>query len=163
MDLKDIYKLIDKLNEKGINEFELEREGFKIRIRKDAAVFVSSLAQRPGNPEPVVESPPEIKGAVEAPVDSEKPVEPETPKADNLHVITSPIVGTFYSAPSPGAKPYVEVGDRVRKGQVCCIVEAMKLMNEILIDVNGVVKDIHVDNNQPVEYGEPLITIEISR
>lgn len=151
LDLKEINRLIDRLVEKGITEFELEREGFRIRICKDAPVIVS------GNPTTeVVASTPAAKAGETA---ETKPGVAVT-KSNNLHVIASPMVGTFYSAPSPGAKPYVEVGDRVKKGQVCCIVEAMKLMNEIVIDVNGVVSDVYPDNAQPVEFGEPLVSVE---
>ncbi len=84
------------------------------------------------------------------------------PAAEELHVLKSPIVGTFYAAPSPDAEPYVEVGDRVKKGQVLCIVEAMKLMNEIESDVDGEIVEIHPRNAQPVEFGEPLFAIRTS-
>jgi len=163
LDLKDIDKLIDRLVEKGITEFELEQEGFKIRICKDAPVVVNAPAVpaasgegSPAQPAAVPDqtaSQPQTVGGAEAEAVTE-------PGGNNFHVVTSPMVGTFYRAPSPGAKPYVEVGDKVNKGQVCCIVEAMKLMNEIVIDVNGVVVDIHPENAQPVEFGEPLISIE---
>ncbi len=166
MDLKEINRLIDRLVEKGITEFELEREGFRIRICKDAPVVIS------GNPSPtaVAEVPAEqaLPAAEEnspaATTGEAAAMEPEAAvaKSNNLHVIPSPMVGTFYRAPSPSAKPYVEIGDRVKKGQVCCIVEAMKLMNEIVIDVNGVVAEVHPDNSQPVEFGEPLFSIEIA-
>lgn len=164
MDLKEINDLIDKLIEKGVNEFELEREGFRIRIRRDNPVLVAdnpavtpsaaAVAEHPAAPNTIENS---------AAAAIEEPVKPVPPGGDTLHLISSPMVGTFYRAPSPGAKPYVEIGDRVKKGQVCCIVEAMKLMNEILIDANGVIKEIHVENAQPVEYGEPLFTIEKTR
>ena len=120
VDIKDINRLIDKLVERGITEFELEREGFKIRICKDqpptivAAPTVAAPAPQPqaieAAPQPAVEP-------------AEKPAEPATAPTNNLHVVSSPMVGTFYRAPSPGARPYVEVGDRVKKGQICCIVE----------------------------------------
>jgi acetyl-CoA carboxylase biotin carboxyl carrier protein len=87
-------------------------------------------------------------------------LEPEPPPEPPGHVLTSPIVGTFYAAPSPDAEPYVRVGDRVQKGQVVCIIEAMKLMNEIESDVSGVVQKIYPENAQPVEFGEPLFSVK---
>jgi acetyl-CoA carboxylase biotin carboxyl carrier protein len=166
LDLKEINRLIDRLVEKGITEFELEREGFRIRICKVAPVVVSrgSAAPAANLPAQEVQSPAEAGSAAQATVESRvvETAEKTLTKTNNLHVITSPMVGTFYRAPSPGAKSYVEIGDRVKKGQVCCIVEAMKLMNEIVIDVNGVVAEVHPDNAQPVEFGEPLFSIEIT-
>ena len=155
MDMKQIDRLIDLLMEKGISEFELEKEGFKIRIRKDTPVLSPPVTAEAKKVNPAV--------AVPAPVVEEVTVEAEEQAAQvpaNEHTITSPMVGSFYRSPSPGAKPYIDIGDRVEKGQVCCIVEAMKLMNEIVIDVEGVVAKIHVENAQPVEFGEPLVTIE---
>lgn len=165
MDLKEIDKLIDKLTAKGITEFELEREGFRIRICKNAPVIVSNTAVEATPAELPIEVTQEAKVEPEVSeiVETKTEEKPQPSGSDNLHVITSPMVGTFYRSPSPGAKPYVELGDRVKKGQVCCIVEAMKLMNEILIDFPGVVNEIHVENAQPVEFGEPLFTIEKSR
>ena len=153
--MKQINRLIDLLWEKGISEFELEKEGFKIRIRKDApAVPAAAPAEaRKANPAPTMPMP----MVEEEKVDAE---EPAAQAPANKHTITSPMVGTFYRSPSPGAKPYVDIGDRVEKGQVCCIVEAMKLMNEIVLEVEGVVAEVHVENAQPVEFGEPLVTIE---
>src|SRR5262245_44732125 len=94
------------------------------------------------------------------PAPAAAPAAPEPPPEPPGHKLTSPIVGTFYAAPSPDAEPYVRVGDRVQKGQVVCIIEAMKLMNEIESDVSGVVRKIHPENAQPVEFGEPLFVIE---
>jgi acetyl-CoA carboxylase biotin carboxyl carrier protein len=128
--MKEINELIDRLIEKGVNEFELEREGFRIRIRRDnPVVVVDNTTNKPSSA--VVAEPPATPGAVENPATAsiEESVKPLPPTGDNLHIISSPMVGTFYRAPSPGAKPYVETGDRVKKGQICCIVEAMKLMN----------------------------------
>ena len=161
MDIKDINRLIDKLVERGITEFELEREGFKIRICKDqppTIVAAPTVAAPVPQPQAIEAAPVSAQQPAAEPV--EKSAEPATAPTNNLHVVSSPMVGTFYRAPSPGARPYVEVGDRVKKGQICCIVEAMKLMNEIAIEVNGTVVDIHPENAQPVEFGEPLISIE---
>jgi acetyl-CoA carboxylase biotin carboxyl carrier protein len=164
--MKEINRLIDRLVEKGITEFELEREGFRIRICKDALTVVSPNQALPaaGRPPQELPNPAGAPAADEAEREAETVEQAAKPitKTNNYHVISSPMVGTFYRAPSPAAKSYVEVGDRVKKGQVCCILEAMKLMNEIVIDVNGVVAEIHPDNAQPVEFGEPLFSIEIT-
>lgn len=153
MELKDINKLIDKLTEKGITEFEMERDGFRIRVQKEIPKVVGNNAP-PTHTVQVhhAELPPAIASTE---VSSE-----ENQPGKNYHVVSSPMVGTFYRAPSPGAKPYVQVGDTVKKGQVCCIVEAMKIMNEIQVDVEGVVAQVHAENEQPVEYGEPLFSVE---
>jgi acetyl-CoA carboxylase biotin carboxyl carrier protein len=155
VDIKDINKLIDKITEKGITDFEIEQDDFRLRIAKKTpeAPAIHSIQQiqpvQGTNPQPTVE-----KTAEKA--------EDKVEETDNFHKVISPMVGTFYRAPSPGAKPYVAVGDRVRKGQVCCIVEAMKIMNEIQSDVDGVIRAIHTENEQPVEFGEPLFSVEVN-
>ena len=161
-ELKEIQQLIDLLIEREVTEFEMEKNGMRIRILRQATVGGLPIAVAPGNSssdsyqhftEPV---------GAPAPVVSQEPVtesQPETP-SENLHVLKSPIVGTFFSAPSPDAPPYVNVGDRVHVGQVLCIVEAMKLMNEIESEFAGEIVRIHVENGQPVEYGQPLFTIK---
>ena len=146
MDLRKLKKLIDLVQESGIAELEITEGEEKVRIVKSgrpapeatAAVPAAPLAAAPAAPAAAAEPPPAIEG----------------------HIIKSPMVGTFYRAPSPGAKPYVEVGDAVKAGQTVCIIEAMKLLNEIEADRDGVVKAILVENGQPVEYGEPLIALE---
>jgi acetyl-CoA carboxylase biotin carboxyl carrier protein len=158
VELKDINKLIDKITEKGITDFEMEREGFKIRITKKAPNVIQTEATMAPTFHQVTPLPqPETTHSTAASPKSEKMVEESD---NNFHVIASPMVGTFYRAPSPGAKPYISIGDRVKKGQVCCIVEAMKIMNEIQSDVDGIVQKIHVENEQPVEFGEPLFSVE---
>lgn len=157
MDMHEIDELIEKLMKKGITEFELEREGFRIRICKSAPTVVSAPPQQEAAVSEVPAANP-VPAEISAGAESDEDVS-SAPGSNNHHVITSPMVGTFYRAPSPGAKPYVEIGDHVRKGQTCCIVEAMKLMNEIAIDVDGIVAAIHAENAQPVEYGEPLLSI----
>lgn len=153
MELKDINKLIDKLTEKGITEFEMERDGFRIRVQKEVPKVVGNNSP----PAPVAHvHHVELPHAIPATEASSE----ETAPGKNYHVISSPMVGTFYRSPSPGAKPYIQVGDTVKKGQVCCIVEAMKIMNEIQVDVEGVVAQVHAENEQPVEYGEPLFSVE---
>jgi acetyl-CoA carboxylase biotin carboxyl carrier protein len=158
VELKDINKLIDKVTEKGITDFEMEREGFKIRITKKAPNVIQTETTMAPTYHQVAPLP--QQDATQSSAAPAKPDKIAEESDNNFHVIASPMVGTFYRAPSPGAKPYISVGDRVKKGQVCCIVEAMKIMNEIQSDVEGVVQKVHVENEQPVEFGEPLFSIE---
>lgn len=155
MELKDINKLIDKVTEKGITDFEMEHEDFRIRICKKAPDVIKTETIQVANPQPVAAAP-----AVPQASPVEEPAVPEEDVVDSFHIISSPMVGTFYGAPSPGAKAYVSVGDRVKKGQVLCIVEAMKIMNEIQSDADGVVRKIYAQNEQPVEFGERLFSVE---
>jgi acetyl-CoA carboxylase biotin carboxyl carrier protein len=148
-----IKELANLVAERGLEAIEVERSGFKLRI-----VGRSQIAS--ATPGPVVAPPAHVPAleptsAVPAPA---APPAAEDPHA-GAHLLTSPIVGTFYVAPSPDADPFVRVGDRVTKGQIVCIVEAMKLMNEIEADVDGVVVDVIPQNAQPVEFGEPLFAI----
>jgi acetyl-CoA carboxylase biotin carboxyl carrier protein len=158
MNQKEIKELIELLVEKDITEFELERGDMKVHVRRG-----SSAA-------PVVHVAPAVTVAQTAPAASAAPSVPAaqpTPAASassdtadpDLHVIKSPIVGTYYEAPSPGTPPFVKVGDAVKEGQVLCIIEAMKLMNEIEAEVSGVVAKMFVANGSPVEYGMPLFGI----
>ena len=156
MNQKELKELIEFLIEKDIAEFELERGDVKVKVKRGAlastAVFpeVRFAATAPPLPVPAMASQPKVA----APVVAASP-EPE----ETLHIVKSPIVGTFYEAPSPGAPPFVKVGDMLEVGQVLCIVEAMKLMNEIECDVAGeVVKKLAV-NGQPIEYGQELFAI----
>ncbi len=151
-----IKELIQIVSERHLHELEIERSGFRLKITGAAAAApAAELRSAPAasSPPPVVhhEAPPAAEARGGQPAASAAP--------STLHLIASPIVGTFYSSPSPTADPFVRVGDRVRKGQVLCIVEAMKLMNEIECDVDGVVAEIHPRNAQPVEFGEPLYGI----
>jgi len=148
MDLRKLKKLIDLVEESGITELEVTEGEEKVRIVKNGRAVTDTVmssgpvyAQAPAAPAPV------------APAPAPAAAEPEG------QAIKSPMVGTFYRAASPGAKPFVEIGDTVKKGQPVCIIEAMKLMNEIESDADGVVKAILVENGQPVEYGEPLIVV----
>ena len=142
MDLKDIRNILRLLKGTDIVEFEYEDEGKRIRIRRG-------------------EAPPQVEAArPSAPVSREVPEEKEEKKEKNLVTVTAPMVGTFYRAPSPEAPPFVEEGSMVKKGQPLCIIEAMKIMNEIEAEVDGKVISILVENGQPVEYGEPLMLIE---
>jgi|WetSurMetagenome_2_1015567.scaffolds.fasta_scaffold00076_33 acetyl-CoA carboxylase biotin carboxyl carrier protein len=146
---EDVKELIDYLRDTDITEVLVEREGVKIRIRRE------KYFAQPETYQPV---------AVERKVVAKEESAPEQPSVaepvKQLFMVPSPIVGTFYRAPSPETPPFVEVGSRVRKGQVLCILEAMKLMNEIESEVDGVISKILVENAHPVEYGETLFLID---
>ncbi|UCC38286.1 MAG: acetyl-CoA carboxylase biotin carboxyl carrier protein [Candidatus Aminicenantes bacterium] len=147
IDYKEIIKIIDLLEERKLSHFELEVEGFKIKITKIP----------PSSPQ---DSPPAIQPTPE-PEENALPSESNLQEAKNdLHTITSPMVGTFYRAPDPSSSPFVEEGDKVKRSQTLCIIEAMKLMNEIESDVNGILKEIYVENGKPVEYGQVLFAIQ---
>jgi acetyl-CoA carboxylase biotin carboxyl carrier protein len=153
---EEIEALIKLVEESGINELEVCEGRRKIRISKGAATVASSLAHAvpPANATPPPPATDEATGAGTEPEDLEK-------LASNLKQITSPMVGTFYRAPAPGAEPFVAEGQAVAVGQTVCIVEAMKLMNEIGSDFNGIVRKVLIDNAQPVEYGQPLFLVEV--
>jgi acetyl-CoA carboxylase biotin carboxyl carrier protein len=153
VDLRKLKKLIDLVQESGIAELEITEGEERVRIARGGAV---SVTPHPAGAAPVVTVPP---GAAAAAV-------PATPAAAALaegapegHVVKSPMVGTFYRAPSPDAKPFVEVGGTVKAGETICVLEAMKLMNEIEADASGTIKAILVENGQPVEYGQALFII----
>jgi len=147
MDLRKLKKLIDLVEESGIAELEVTEGEEKVRIVKNGG--------RSGG-EYVMMQPQHMQQAPAAPALATAPPAPAQPEGN---IMKSPMVGTFYRSSSPDSKPFVEIGDTVKKGQTVCIIEAMKLMNEIEADHNGVVKAILVENAQPVEYGEPLIVI----
>lgn len=148
MDLRKLKKLIDLVEESGIAELEVTEGEEKVRIVKSGRPATETVM----NSVPAY-APPPVAAAPVAPPPPPVAAEPEG------QAVKSPMVGTFYRAASPGAKPFVEIGDTVKKGQPVCIIEAMKLMNEIESDADGVVKAILVENGQPVEYGEPLIVL----
>ena len=154
MNLKEIKELIEMLKNTDISELEIERSGVKVRIRKGGDVTFHPAMPRMEYPPAAIVAP-----AVAEPERSaaERPAEPA--QANQVKV-TSPIVGTFYRSSSPDKPAYVEVGDTVKKGQVLCIIEAMKLMNEIESEASGKVVQIIAENGQPVEYGQPLFVIE---
>jgi acetyl-CoA carboxylase biotin carboxyl carrier protein len=163
MNLKEVRELIELVSEKGIAEFELERQGFRIRICRarapEPAVHYAQAA--PVLVQPSAPAHQESAQAVAAPGVAAAPAEPA--KVDEpFNILTSPIVGTFYRSASPESDPFVEIGSRVQKGQVLCIIEAMKLMNEIESDVDGVVAEIYPQNAQAVEYGQPLFAFRTS-
>jgi acetyl-CoA carboxylase biotin carboxyl carrier protein len=149
IDYEEIRKLIGLLEEKNLSVFELEIEGLKVKIARSsppaAPVAVAPMAA----PAPQT---PEAAAAEEARVQAVE-------AAKGHHLITSPMVGTFYRAPDPTSAPFVDIGDTVKKGQTLCIIEAMKLMNEIEADVNGTIVEIYTDNAKPVEYGQKLFAI----
>jgi acetyl-CoA carboxylase biotin carboxyl carrier protein len=151
MDLRKLKKLIDLVQESGIGEIEITEGEEKVRISRQVSAAPMILApplQQVGYPAP----PGGVAGAPAA-----APAAPAEPPG---HQLKSPMVGTFYRAPSPGAPSFIEVGQSVTKGQTLCIIEAMKLLNEIESDVAGTIKAILVENGQPVEYGQPLFLIE---
>ncbi|HKZ56413.1 MAG TPA: acetyl-CoA carboxylase biotin carboxyl carrier protein [Thermodesulfovibrionales bacterium] len=141
MELEDLKELIEYLKETDITEISIEKDGIKVKIKREKMLSPMDISvQKLGS--------------------LHEKVTGETEEETRVITVTSPIVGTFFRAPSPEADPFVETGSKVKKGQVLCIVEAMKLMNEIESEVDGVVIKILVDNGQPVEYGEPLFLIE---
>lgn len=148
MNPREIRRLADLLREYGLTEVEVEREGVRVRLRREvppvAAASTGPVVSLPASP------------AVASPAAA------AAPGADTAHLLTieAPMVGTFYRAPAPDAQPFVRDGDRVKKGQVVCIIEAMKLMNEIESKVAGRVVKVLVENSQPVEYGQPLFLLE---
>ena len=162
MNIKELKELLQLLDEKDIAEFELEEGGMKLRVRKASVspggpaltsptvpIVVTGLA-----PPPVPSSPAAPPPAAEPSATAEAAKEEE-----GLDVVKSPIVGTFYRSPDPNTPAFVEVGDHVRAGQVLCIVEAMKLMNEIEAETGGTIVKVHAESGQPVQYGEPLFTL----
>ena len=151
MDLRKLKKLIDLVEESGIAELEITEGEEKVRIVKSSNPAAAMAYAPPPPPQPVQAAPPAPAPAVTA-------EQAESAPPDG-HPVKSPMVGTFYRTPSPDAKAFVEVGQSVKEGQIICIIEAMKLMNEIECDKSGTVKAILVENGQPVEYGQPLFII----
>jgi acetyl-CoA carboxylase biotin carboxyl carrier protein len=160
MNQKELKELIEFLIEKDIAEFELERGDVKVKIKR--AGEHSAAQTRPEMPYVAValpqSAPPIVTSGIVPPL-AQPPAPPEPAPEENLHVVKSPIVGTLYEAPSPGAPPFVKVGDTVEIGQVLCIVEAMKLLNEIESDVAGEIVKKMGSNGQPIEYGQELFAI----
>jgi acetyl-CoA carboxylase biotin carboxyl carrier protein len=170
MDFDEINKILDIVREHELSEFELEREGFKIRIKKGnvehasghfAGQMVPAVLHHPGaaSAAPVQPSAPEAVPPSAASTAAAAAAAQAAEEVD-LGIVKSPIVGTFFRSSEPGAAPFVEVGDTVKKGQVLCIIEAMKLMNEIDSELDGEVVKVYVENGQPVQYGERLFAIK---
>ena len=158
MEFEDIERILELVRAHDLAEFELERDGLKLRIRKvpgaDPVPAVILPAHNPAVAQPALAHP--------GPATAAAPPAPGLAIDDSveLAVVKSPIVGTFYRSPEPGAPPFVDVGQRIRKDQVLCIIEAMKLMNEITSEYDGEVVSIYVENGTPVQYGERLFAIK---
>ncbi|HJD43973.1 MAG TPA: acetyl-CoA carboxylase biotin carboxyl carrier protein [Candidatus Paenalcaligenes intestinipullorum] len=151
MDLRKLKTLIDLVAESDISELEVTEGDGKVRIVKSAAA-----------PQTVYATAPQVVPAAAAPAPAAAPAAeaaPAAPAAQQGHVVKAPMVGTFYRAPNPGAAPFAEVGQSVKEGDALCIIEAMKLMNEIEADKTGVIKEILIENGEPVEFGQPLFVI----
>ena len=161
MEFSDIERILALVKEHDLAEFELEREGLKIRVRKSGGVPTMFHAASPALPLLQATAAPQALPAA-APAAAAGPVGPRLDEEESLElaVVKSPIVGTFYLAPEPGAKPFVETGQQIRKGQVLCIIEAMKLMNEITAESDGELVKAYVENGQAVQYGERLFAIK---
>jgi acetyl-CoA carboxylase biotin carboxyl carrier protein len=150
MDIRKVKKLIELLDESGIAEIEITEGDDSVRISRYAQG--TSIAAAPVAAAPIAAAAPAPAGAAEPAA--------AAPVEDEGYAVTAPMVGTYYSAPSPGASPYIQVGDRVSAGDTLCIIEAMKMMNQVEAEVAGVVKSIRVQNGEPVEYGQTLVVID---
>ncbi len=164
MNLDDIKKVLELVREHDLAEFELEQDGLKLRVRKagsDApALAPVQMVQAAPPPQAATAAPAAVVAAQPSAGAGAVPAIDDTPV--DLAMFKSPIVGTFYRAPEPGAANFVEVGSRVRKGQVLCIIEAMKLMNEIECDTDGEITAVYVENGKPVQFGDRLFAVRVS-
>lgn len=155
MDLNELREIIKILEESALSELEIEEEGLRVRLQKPGAAPVAMSMPAPAATAP---APP-----ASAPTDGASASEPKGDKEyyaeQGLKTIDAPMVGTFYSAPSPGADPFVTAGDRVGKDDTVCIVEAMKLMNEVAAKFAGTIEKVLVENGEPVEFGQPLFAV----
>ena len=167
-DTKELRELIEFLKENKIGEFELERGDLKVRIKfvpeggADLSGLAHLLASQPAAAQLPAALSASLPGVQAGAAASAAPPSAEATEDASLHIVKSPIVGTFYESPSPGSPAFIKIGDRVEAGQVLCIVEAMKLMNEIESDAAGEIVKRLVQNGQPVEYGQPLFALRIS-
>jgi acetyl-CoA carboxylase biotin carboxyl carrier protein len=173
LEIKELKKLVEILKDSEVTDFEMEKEGTRIKISRSGGNVIFQQAPVGGISNeyqvqsfPTTPSPQHVQqnvatGDTSAPIETSetKPVK-EDETLQGAHIISSPIVGTFYRKPNPNAEPYVNMGDKVKPGQTLCIVEAMKLMNEITSEVGGEIIKIFVEDAQPVEYGEPLFAIK---
>ena len=157
MNLDDIKQILELVREHELAEFELERDGLKVRIRK-AGHEIAYVTAPPGPAVPAQATQPPAQ--VPAP-DTSILAAADEGASVNLAVIKSPIVGTFYLSPEPSAPSFVNIGDTVKKGQVLCIIEAMKLMNEIESDCDGELAAVYVENGKPVQFGERLFAVKV--
>ena len=156
MDFDQLKQILELVREYGLSGFEIEHKGLKVKIRKDVTGAAAPVA-------PIARSTATATGSVSSPHAATVPTTPAPPDPGEaeieLAVVKSPIVGTFYRSPEPSAPSFVEIGSTVKKGQVLCIIEAMKLMNEIDSEYDGEITTIYVENGQPVQYGERLFAI----
>ena len=157
VDLKDIKVIIDLMKKNSLSEFELEKEGFKIKLKRGGAeVSGRGMSEEFQQAAALLA---QSSGALPAPTVSASPPPAPAPKAEDEDAIKSPMIGTFYRAPAPDASPYVEVGEEVNAETVVCIIEAMKVMNEIKAETRGVITEVLVENGKPVGFGQPLFKI----
>lgn len=162
-ELRDLFVLF---TEHGLTEFELEREGFRVHLGRNLAPQILNAptpTQTQATAVPVSTPPVSAPSGASTPtaaVETSAPQAEQPPVEESLHIITSPIVGTFYRSPSPQAEPFVRLGSHVDPDMVVCIIEAMKLMNEILAETSGEIAKIYVENGQPVEFGQPLFGVK---
>lgn len=167
MNQKELKELIEFLIEKDIAEFELERGDVKVKIKRGAeplaAPVITHVTSAPAAPAAVSYMPATSHAPGAAPPATIPPASaaPAAEPQEELHIVKSPIVGTFYESPAPGAPPFIKTGDMVQAGQVLCIIEAMKLMNEIESDASGEIVKMLAANGKPVEYGQPLFAIRV--
>ena len=161
IDLEFLQALIRTIDESGIDSIEIERGGTRVRVSKTPDAPAISAIQGPAIAAPAYPAPPDVSGPVATPVEASESseVSADAP-ASNLVDITSPMVGTFYRSASPDSEPYVAVGASVSEGDTLCIIEAMKLMNELESETGGVIREICVENAEPVEYGQVLFRVE---
>jgi acetyl-CoA carboxylase biotin carboxyl carrier protein len=163
MNFDDIERILELVREHDLAEFELEREGLKLRVRKNGTGPIQQVVHQVPMASPAVHAPAPAALPAAALHQPAAPALPEQLEEElELAVVKSPIVGTFYRSSEPGAPPFVEIGERVKKDQVLCIIEAMKLMNEITSEYEGEIVSAYVENGKPVQYGERLFAIKTS-
>jgi acetyl-CoA carboxylase biotin carboxyl carrier protein len=160
VNLEELRELIELLRENGLAELELENEGFRVRLRRESAVTEAAPVAATPAPAQAPEKPAASAPAPSGPAHPGTQATTAAAQDQDLHIISSPIVGTFYRSPSPTADAFVKIGSNVENDTVVCIIEAMKLMNEIQAEATGEVVKIYVENGQPVEYGQPLFGIQ---
>jgi len=163
VNLDDVREILALMRDNGLSEFEIEREGLRLRLRKETVVTVAAAPVLPaGSAAPLIASASPAAADPGASPTAQAPPPASDPQAADeieLAVVKSPIVGTFYRSSEPSAAAFVEIGAKVKKGQVLCIIEAMKLMNEIDSEYDGEIVNVYVENGQPVQYGERLFAI----
>jgi acetyl-CoA carboxylase biotin carboxyl carrier protein len=160
IDLDFIERLIKAFDESGVDSLELERGGTRVKLSKTPPLAAVSTAASAGSPSPPQVALPTPPAHAPTPSDEARPVDKPSPPSSNLLEITCPMVGTFYRAPAPDAPPYVEPGKRVVPGDTLCIIEAMKLMNELECEVTGTIVEVCVENALPVEFGQVLFRVD---